>query len=232
MEECTTPRPKRRKKKTIAETREEMAQSGDVDGLWRLLTTSLPIMLDLELTFKLLARALEVRSRQDPAGFASEVFSRLVSFTSYLLLRSHMHASRLLGQYDRSGRGIAELPRELADVVLPRILQLQDHLAEMLALQATTARSWALTRQKEIENRRAAGSQAQPDNPKSQHDASPVVAPLPHQVAEPESPPRGGRQERLIMEEQSDGATTTDLGGERSEDLTSGIPVAQIAEED
>src|SRR5262249_11926055 len=150
MEERTTPRPKRRKKKTIAETREEMAQSGDVDGLWLLLTTSLPIMLDMEATFKLLARAIEVRSRQHPAGFASEVFSRLVSFTSYLLLRSHMYASRLLGQSDRSGRGVAELPRELADVVLPRILQLQDHLGELLALQATTARSWALTKQKEI----------------------------------------------------------------------------------
>src|SRR5262245_54614309 len=134
MEERTTPRPKRRKKKTIAETREEMALSGDVDGLWHLLTTSLPIMLDLEVVFGLLARAIEVRSRQDPAGFASEMFSRLVGFTSYLLLRSHMHAGRLLGQYDRSGRGIAELPRELADVLWPRILQMQQHLAEMLAL--------------------------------------------------------------------------------------------------
>src|SRR5262249_22019056 len=194
MEERTTPQPKRRKKKTIAETREEWAESGDVDALWRLLTTTRPILLYLEVVFGLLARAIEVRSRQDPAGFASEMFSRLVGFTSYLLLRSHLYAGRLVAQYDRSGRGIAELPRELADVVLPRILQLQDHLGAMLAPQAPTPGSGVLTKQKVIENRHAAGSQAKLDNPRSQHDASLVVTPLPPRVVEPEASSAGGRE--------------------------------------
>src|SRR5262249_30073049 len=153
QEGTMTPRAtNRRRKPTIAEAREEMARTGDVDGLWRVLTTSVPGLFGVEETFQLLARAIQVRSRHAPAAFAAELYSRMVGFVGYLTMRTHLYAGRLVAVHDRYGRGFAELPRELTELVLPRLVQLQEHLGELLSAQAATARLWALTRQKEIEN--------------------------------------------------------------------------------
>jgi hypothetical protein len=215
---------------TIAETREEWARTGNVDALWGLLTSSGPAMLNMEATFKLLARAIEVRAREDPAGFSAEVFTRLVALTTYLTLRTHMHAGRLIAVYDRADRGVAELPRELTDLVLPRLVQLQEHLAELMAVQATTARSWALTRQKEIENGRAAGSGGQPCPCTSRHRHPPVTTPP--GVVEPETPAEVGREEGGITEEIHHGPINADLGSMRFNDQTPGGQVAETETDD
>src|SRR5262249_12428288 len=59
--------------------------------------------------------------------------------------------------HDRSarGRGSAELPRELMELVLPRLLELQTHLADIAHAQASVCRLWALARSKGAENQRA-----------------------------------------------------------------------------
>ena len=218
-------RKQRKRKPTIAETREDWARTGNIDALWELLLSSGPAMLDMEATFKLLARAIEVRSRQDPAGFASDVFGRMLSLTTYLTLRTHLHAGRLIAVYDRSDRPVAELPRELTELVLPRLLQLQQHLTEMLAVQATTARSWALTRQKEIENDRAAGSGGQSCPCASQHRHPPLTTPP--GVVEPESPAEVEREKGGITEEIRHGPIETNLGAMR---LADRLPEGQVAE--
>jgi hypothetical protein len=171
-----------------------MARTGDVDGLWRVLTTSLPGLFGVEETFQLLARAIQVRSRQAPAAFAAELYSRMVGFVGYLTMRTHLYAGRLVAVHDRHDRGFAELPRELTDVLLPRLVQLQEHLAELMSAQAATARLWALTRQKEIDNGRAVRPGGRPgDDAVRQGEHAPALPPA---CVETEAPPereRGGR---------------------------------------
>jgi len=100
--------------------------------------------------FGLFLRAIEVRCRADPALFAGEMLARVFGLTSFLVLRTHHHASRLIAVHDRStrGRGSAELPRELMELVLPRLLELQTHLAEIAHAQASVCRLWALAKSK------------------------------------------------------------------------------------
>jgi hypothetical protein len=150
----TTPGPKKRRRKlTIAETREQMAVSGDIDGLFSLLSISCCGDIDWEATFKLLTRAITVRSQRDPAAFVGEMYHRMHGFVSFLVLRSHICAGKLIAQHDRSMRGAAtaELPRSL-ETVLPQLIELQQHLSEIASAQASTARSWALARGKQLAN--------------------------------------------------------------------------------
>ena len=66
----------------------QMAEAGDVDGLWQRLQTDSTGFLDVEATFRRLFRAIEVRCRQDPAQFAADLYCRMISFTSILLFRA------------------------------------------------------------------------------------------------------------------------------------------------
>ena len=176
-----TPGPKRRKRKlTIAETREQMAVSGDIDGLFSLLAISFCSDIDWEATFKLLTRAINVRSRRDPVAFVDEMYHRMHGFVSSLVLRSHLCVGKLIVQHDRSmrGAGTAELPRSL-ETVLPQLIELQQHLSEIAIAQAGTARSWALARGKQLANEsefgppRASGtSSGQSEAPEQGTDAA------------------------------------------------------------
>jgi len=137
--------------------REQMAEAGDVDGLWQYLAGSNWTMFDHEETFRLLLRAIEVQSARDPARFAQDVFSRLLGFTSYLVCRSHYYIANEIRSADRMGqsKGTPPLPREVTDVYLPPLVALQGHLADLAQAQASTMRLWELTRQRRLANDKA-----------------------------------------------------------------------------
>jgi hypothetical protein len=216
--------PKRRKKKlTISETREQMALSGDVDGLWKLLSEVSPSVTDIESTFKLLARALDVRSQRDPAAFAAEVFGRMVGFTSYLMLRTHMYAHRLVRQHDHASRGFADLPRGLTDTILPQLLEMQQNLTEMLTAQASVARQWTLTRSKENELGGASGEGIQPDET---GPVTPIMIELPPDKAEREGA-KGSDKNRQIPEEPRHAEAERNQQSLPSSDRAIGVTVAR-----
>src|SRR5215204_2777686 len=83
----TLPIPDQAPEPTLAEKRQAMAQDGDVEGLWRVLSDTPHSLIDAEGTFRLLLRAIEVSARRDPAAFSQATFARLVGFTAYLSLR-------------------------------------------------------------------------------------------------------------------------------------------------
>jgi hypothetical protein len=145
---------KRRKKPTIAETREAMAQAGDVEGLWHIISETPWTLLDLEGVFRLLLRAIENATRSDPARFAGDLFTRMLSFTGYLLFRSHYYARDLISGYDKysSGRGSRYLPPEVTETLLPRLVELQHHVGELVQMHAHTSRLWELAREKRLKN--------------------------------------------------------------------------------
>lgn len=114
---------KRLKQPTIAETRERMAEAGDVEGLWQVLTTTSWTLLNGEETFGQLLRAIEVQSARDPAKFAEALFTRMVGFTGYLLYRSHYYISTAIANADQDhrGTGARSFTRDVMDVYLPRL---------------------------------------------------------------------------------------------------------------
>jgi hypothetical protein len=97
-----------------------------------------------------MAQALEVQSLADPEQFAADVMSRMTVFVTTLLLRCHLHLATCLEQHGRAVRMRAQPPGDLpavaVETLIPRTLQLQEHLATLLLSQASVARQWTLTK--------------------------------------------------------------------------------------
>lgn len=134
------------------------AEAGDVDALWDLLSRSRWCDIDREDVLKLLIRAMEVRGRADPARFSSEVMGRMTVFVTTLLLRSHLHLAACIEQDGRAVSRLArppgDLPRVAIEALIPRVVQLQEHLASLLVAQSSIARQWSLVRKNEAKERR------------------------------------------------------------------------------
>ncbi len=131
------------------EVRAEWARNGDVDALWGLLTRSDWDAVDQEDVFKLLIQALEVQSR-NPERFAADAFGRMTVFTFSILLRCHLYLATYV---EGSGRAVrmraqppGDLPKLAVETLIPRVVQLQEHLSALLLSQASVARQWALVR--------------------------------------------------------------------------------------
>jgi hypothetical protein len=133
-----------------SEIRARWAREGAVEDLWNVLVNTPWDRIDREAVFKQLLQALEVRSRSDPARFAAEVFERMTTLVTSLLLRCHLHLATCLEQHGRAVRMRAQPPGDLpavaVETLIPRTLQLQEHLATLLLTQASVARQWTLIR--------------------------------------------------------------------------------------
>ncbi len=149
---------------TIRERREQAARSGDVDAIWGEITTKHFSMVDQEELFALLLRALDVRSR-DPEAFAAENFTRMIGFVSYLTLRAGFYVNHRIARHGHATRdnGPADFPPEVAEKLIPRLMDLQGHLTELMQAQATTARSWELIHAKRAEKDRVVGGDDKAD---------------------------------------------------------------------
>src|SRR4051794_12369618 len=125
---------------TIRERREQAARAGDVDAIWHELVTRHFSMVDQEELFGLLLRALDARSRDDPAAFAAENYTRMVGFISYLALRTSFYVSHRIARHGRSTRhdGPSDFPPDVAERLIPRLMDLQGHLTELMQAQAAT----------------------------------------------------------------------------------------------
>jgi hypothetical protein len=136
-----------------SEIRAGWARESNVEAIWNILVSTPWDRIDREAVFKQLLQALEVRSRSDPEAFAAEVLGRMTTFVTSLLLRCHLHLATCLEQHGRAVRMRAQPPGDLPAVavesLIPRTLQLQEHLATLLLTQAGVARQWALVRKNE-----------------------------------------------------------------------------------
>jgi hypothetical protein len=105
---------------------EKLAQDGDFQGVWRVLTDTTWDMLDQDECFRLLLQAAEVAARNDPRQFANAVFTKILSFSSYLLLRTHFQLGAILKRHDAGMRKAGDLPVPRGVVeALPALLELQ-----------------------------------------------------------------------------------------------------------
>jgi len=132
------------------EVRAEWARNGEVEPLWRLLADSPWDRIDREDVLRLLAQALEVQGRADPARFAADVMGRMTVLVTTLLMRCHLHLAACVEQDGRAVRLRAQppgdLPRVAVEALIPRTLELQEHLASLFVAQAGIARQWSLVK--------------------------------------------------------------------------------------
>jgi hypothetical protein len=135
----------RNRNRTIAETRERMAHEGDVAGLWQVLTETPWAEFDQAKVFQLLLRAIDAAVRKDPVRFSEDAFAGMAGFGVYLILRGEFYVRTLIAQQDASGRSrrALSLPDEVVDM-LPRLVELQQHVGAILEAQARAARMWGL----------------------------------------------------------------------------------------
>ena len=176
---------------------QHMAETGDVEGLWRYLTSTEGNLIDIPVTFQHLLHAIEVASQSDPAAFATAVLTRLIACTTWLALRGQYY---LISSIHSAGNGaysqaLSPLPEQVMAVLLPQQLNLQRHVAEMIELQARTVRAWGL-----------AGRKVGSPDPKAQGTKK---LPLPH----PSSEEDDGSDTLLQL-----GATTPDVFAQVSEE--------------
>jgi hypothetical protein len=138
------------------EVRKQWAESGDVDALLNLIRDTPWCLISIGEQLRNLHRACEVRARSDPEGFARDIFARMIGFHAFLVLRSQQHLyGRIVGRGELpSTAAIADLPTDTTERLLPRLLESERVMCELLHGQASTARQWALTRAKEAKAER------------------------------------------------------------------------------
>jgi len=145
------------------------SEGGDVERFLALLRSKPLGFYNVPEMLRLLMRACQVRARSDPRGFAEALFAEMAAFNGLLLLRTQLRlAGRVASCGEGSGQpGIAELPSDLSERLLPALAEMQRGLGEILAAQAATARMWALA-----DARRAANGESTGAGRRSRHAAN------------------------------------------------------------
>jgi hypothetical protein len=186
-----------------SEIRARWAREGNVDALWNVLISTSWDRIDREAVLRNLAQALEVQSQANPERFANAVMSRMTVFATTLLMRSHLHISDCVEQGGRAqrmrGQPPGDLPRVAVEALVPRVLELQQHVAALFVAEASIARMWSLVRKHGAREgrdgiarpRRKANKEVartDPDRP----SAPPIDGHANHRVADlPNGPDRG-----------------------------------------
>jgi hypothetical protein len=141
-----------------SEIRAAWAREGDVESLLAEIRTRSWTLFPIDEVFKHLLAACETRARLDPAEFARMLFAEMVGFNGFLLLRTQVFIiDRVVGRGPFAIKpALADLAPDVIERLIPRLLEMQRGLAEVLVAQAQTARLWGLARAKEAQAGRAA----------------------------------------------------------------------------
>lgn len=103
---------------------------------------------DFEHVWTKLLATMRAESRRDPANFGRRMLDEAIAFAGYLALRGRHCTAGRHADWDRSrraqGRGGPDLV--LDDRDLPRLLELERHLADLLDARASVERKWTLAR--------------------------------------------------------------------------------------
>ena len=147
----------RTKEMTPRESRRQLAETGRYEELLRQLAAKPWTMIDVEETWSLVLRAIEVRGREDPERFADDVLNRMVQFTSYLLMRTQFIVGLRISQHDHAlrTRGHVDFSPDVLTKYIPMLAELQGHVADLITTQAAVTRLRQLARRGRIKNDRA-----------------------------------------------------------------------------
>jgi len=146
------------------EVRRRWVEEGNIDPFLDLIRKMPWSMVSVGEQLRNLQMACEVKARKDPAAFSEEVFSRVVAFNAFLVLRTQLLvAERVVGRGELpSTPAIVDLSNDVTERLLPRLVEMQRGLAEILVAQAKAARAWGLARAKEAQADRAVATGHEP----------------------------------------------------------------------
>ena len=129
-------------------TPEQMAEAGDIDGLFALLGTSSWLMPNLA---NLLYRAIEVSVQRDRVEFTDRMFQKMIALSSFLVL-AHAYVGTLAANLSDKRERYRDELKQVTEELLPRLQALQNNVAELMFKHASTMRQWALTKEREHRN--------------------------------------------------------------------------------
>ena len=139
------------------ETRRRWAADGNVEAILDLIRNTPWSSISVGEQLQNLLAACRAGAKADPEGFSRHVFAELVGLNTFLTLRTQLFVTERV-----VGRGpmpctptLVDFSPDVNERVLPRLLDLQRAMAEILHAQAATARMWALARAKEAQADRA-----------------------------------------------------------------------------
>ena len=165
---------------TPHEVRRRWAQEGNVEALLHEIRSKRWGFFSIDEVLKHILDACQVRARSDPEGFGRMLFAEMVALNGFLMLRTQVFiVDRVVGRGPFPCKpAMADLSSDVAERLLPRLMEMQRGLAEVLVAQAQTARLWGLAKAKEAQAGRAAGAERRgprrPDAPggEDRRDAS------------------------------------------------------------
>lgn len=133
---------------------EEAAATGDPFALFDEIMAAPFYELEISEEFPKLQQLVQQASRNDPLGFAKKMLDRGFSTVSYLALRIEFYITRMLGPTDQAfDRQVkAGLQQDIFHELLPRLMEMNQHLAAMAMARATVERQIELARAKRLEN--------------------------------------------------------------------------------
>lgn len=156
---------------SIRELRIQAAERGDVGYFLDAIRTRPWCTFSIGEMLRHLMRAAEVRARSDPAAYSRDLFALMVGLNSFLLMRTQiLVAERVVGRGPLSSTpSLSDFTVDVVERLLPRLMQMQAGMAEILAAQAATARMWALADARRVANGEGAG--AQPKSPPRERES-------------------------------------------------------------
>jgi hypothetical protein len=159
-----------------SEMRAWWAREGDVEALWNVLVNMPWDRIDRETVFTQLLQALEVRSWSDPEEFARDAYSRMTVFTSVLLMCCHLYLSTYVEQSGRAVRMRCQPPGDLSEAavakLIPKGLEMQEHLSVLLTAEAAVTRQSSLVGKKQ--GRRDWAPDARPRRTRNEGGSTPT----------------------------------------------------------
>ena len=146
---------------TPREVRRRLAEQGNVEALLAEIRSKSWGFFSVDEVLKFVLDACEVRARSDPEGFGRLLFAEMAALNGFLLLRTQVFiVDRVVGRGPFACKpGLADLSADVAERLLPRLMDMQHALAEVLVAQAQTARLWGLAKAKEAQAVRTAGAE-------------------------------------------------------------------------
>jgi hypothetical protein len=136
-------------------------REGNVEALLSEIRSKRWSCFSVDEVLKHILDACRVRAQLDPEGFGRLLFAEMVALNGFLLLRTQVFiVDRVVGRGPFPWKpAMADVSSDVAERLLPRLMEMQRGLAEVLVAQAQTARLWGLAKAKEAQAGRAAGAE-------------------------------------------------------------------------
>jgi hypothetical protein len=147
---------------TPREIRRRYADLGDVESLLAEIRSKSWGFFSVDEVLKFVLDACQVRAKSDPEGFGRLLFAEMAALNGFLLLRTQVFIiDRVVGRGPFPVKpSLSDLSADVAERLLPRLIEMQRGVAEVLVAQAQTARLWGLARAKEAQAGRGAWAES------------------------------------------------------------------------